>query len=105
MFGKKNQLSPLESRKQMLIAESEINRTQMIQEWRAAVNDVHALAAQARTITSYASAGAVLVATLASLRRSPASSAGVKSSWLQTVVKAAKVAGSLWLAFRARPKS
>ena len=35
MFGKKPRLNPLESRKQLLIAESELNRAQLVQEWQA----------------------------------------------------------------------
>ena len=34
MFGKKPRLNPLESRKQLLIAESELNRAQLVQEWQ-----------------------------------------------------------------------
>ena len=105
MSGKKTNLSALESRKRLLIAESEINREQLVLEWQATVNGVHSLAAQARYFTSFASAGALLMATVAAFRRNKANPASGKPTWFQTVVKGAKVAASIWLAFRARPKS
>jgi hypothetical protein len=104
MFGKKSLVSPLESRKRLLIAESEINRNQMVEEWQTIASGVHSLAAQAKSISSYASAGALLVATVAAFRRSKAKTAGEKPSWFQAVLKGAKLAGSVWLAFRARPR-
>jgi len=87
-----------------LIAESEINRAQMVQEWQTIADGVHSLAAQAKSISSFASAGALLVATVAAFRHRKAKPASAKPSWLQTVLKGAKLAGSIWLAFRARPK-
>ena len=62
-------MNPLESRKQLLIAESELNRAQLVQEWQTMADEVHSLANQARTISSLASAAASLVAGLASFRR------------------------------------
>jgi hypothetical protein len=44
MFGNNPRMNPLESRKRLLIAESELNRTQLVQEWVA-------LAAGVRTLT------------------------------------------------------
>ena len=104
MFGKKSLVSPLESRKRLLIAESEINRNQMVEEWQTIASGVHSLAAQAKCISSYASAGALLVATVAAFRHSKAKPAGEKPSWFQAALKGAKLAGSVWLAFRARPR-
>jgi hypothetical protein len=34
-------MNPLESRKQLLIAESELNRAQLVQEWQAVADGVH----------------------------------------------------------------
>ena len=49
-------MNPLESRKQLLIAESELNRAQLVQEWQMMAGEVHSLTSQARTISSIASA-------------------------------------------------
>jgi hypothetical protein len=96
-------MNMLKSRKQLLIAESELNRAQLIQELETIKDKVHSLANQARTISSLASAAATLIAGLASLRRKkePAPAAE-KPSWLQTIVKGAGLASTIWSAFRSQ---
>ena len=94
-------MNQLASRKKLLIAESELNRTQMVQELQTMADKVHSLASQARTVSSIASAAVSLVAGLASFRRKKEPAPVVeKSSWLQTVLKGARLAISLWQAFR-----
>jgi hypothetical protein len=100
MFGKNPRLNPLESRKQLLIAESELNRAQLIQEWQAMADGVRSVAARARTISSVASTAASLVVSLASFRRKKAAPAAEKPSWLQTILKGAGLISTFWLAFR-----
>jgi negative regulator of sigma E activity len=97
-------MSPIESRKQLLIAESELNRAQLVQEFQTMTDEVHSLARQARTITSFAAATATLVAGLASFRQKKSAAAPEKPSWWRTILKGAGLAGSLWSEFRARPK-
>jgi len=106
MPGKNPRLNPLESRKQLLIAESELNRTQMVGDMAALTAGVRTLTHRAKSFGSIASSAAVLVATVAAFRHSKAKpvDADTKPSWLQTVLKGAKLAGSIWLAFRARPR-
>ena len=92
---------PLESRKKLLIAESELNRAQLVQELETIKDKVHSLANQARTISSLASAAATLIAGLASFRRKKESApAGTKPSWLQTIVKGAGLVSTVWQTFR-----
>ena len=105
MFGKNPRMNPLESRKQLLIAESELNRAQLVQEWQAMADGVRSVADQARTISSVASAAASLVASLASFRRKKSAPADEKPSWWQILMKGAQLAGLLWSEFRPRPKS
>jgi hypothetical protein len=100
MSGKNFRMNPLQSRKRLLIAESELNRAQLVQEWRTMADTVHSLANQARTISSLASVAASLIAGLASFRRKKSALAAEKSSWLQTILKGAQLAGSLWSEFR-----
>jgi hypothetical protein len=87
-------------RKKLLIAESELNRAQLAHELQAMADEVHSLANQARTISSLASAAALLVAGFASFRRNKSVPAAEKPSWLQTILKGAQLAGSLWSEFR-----
>jgi len=98
-------MNPLESRKQLLIAESELNRAQLVQEWQTIADGVRSVADRARTISSLASAAVSLIAGLASFRRTRSAPAGEKPSWWQTLLKGAQLAGLLWSEFRPRPKS
>jgi hypothetical protein len=97
-------MKPLESRKQLLIVESELNRAQLVQEWQIVKGEVHMLTEQARTVRSVASAVATLVAGLASCRRKTAAPEAKKPSWLQTILKGAGVVSAFWSEFRDRPK-
>jgi negative regulator of sigma E activity len=85
-----------------LIAESELNRAQLVQEWRVMRDEVHSLASQARSIGSIASAAATLVAGLSSLRRKKSEPAAEKPSWWQTLLKGAGLVGSFWSEFRSQ---
>jgi len=96
-------MNPLASRKQLLIAESELNRAQLVQELETIKDKVHSLATQAKTIGIIASAAASLVAGLSSFRDKRSEPGSKKPSWLQTVLNGAGLAGSLWAKFHSPP--
>ena len=96
-------MNPLESRKQLLIAESELNREQLAQEWQAVSDEAHALSDQARTVRSMASATASLVAGLVSLRRKKSAAATEKPGWVHAALKSAGLVSEFWQRFRHRP--
>lgn len=100
MFGKNPHLNPLESRKQLLLAESELNRAQLVVDMAALSADVGALTERAKSLGSLASSAAMLVAGLAAFRRSKPAEADAKPSWFKRILKGAGVVSSLWLAFR-----
>ena len=102
MSGHNRHMSPLESRKRLLVAESELNRAQLLEEWQTVAAGMHTLGARVKSVGSLASAAALFVSGVSAFRRSRGPSNGEKTSWLQTAMKGAKVAGSIWLAFRAR---
>ena len=102
MFGKKPQMNPLESRKQLLIAESELNRGLLVQEWQAMADGIHSVADRARTISSIASTAASLIAGLASFRCKKSVSVEEKPSWLQTILKSAGLISTFWQACRSQ---
>ena len=93
-------MNPLVSRKQLLIAESELNRAQLVHDWQTMADQVHSLANQARTITFLASTAASLIAGFASFRQKKSASAAEKPSWVQTIVKGAGLVSTIWSAFR-----
>jgi hypothetical protein len=101
MFGKEPQLNPLESRKQLLIAESEINRAQLLEEWQTIAGELHGLASRVKSVGSLASVAALVVSGISALRQKESDA---KHSWLQTSLKVAQSVGSLWLALRARQR-
>lgn len=98
-------MNSLELQKRLLLAESELNRAQLCQEWQALAEEVHALAEQAKTIRSMAAAAGSLVAGLAACRHKAATPPGEKLPWWQTLLKGAGVVSSFWNEFRSRPKS
>jgi hypothetical protein len=98
-------MKALESRKQLLIAESELNRAHLIHELQTMAGDVHALANQAKTISSIASGVAGLIAGLSSLRHKKSSSGAEKPSWWQTILKGAEAVRSFWSQFRSQDRA
>jgi negative regulator of sigma E activity len=102
MPGKMPRVNPLQLRKELLVAESELNRAQLIEEWQAMTVGVRTFGARVKTVGSVASVAALFVAGVSAFRRGRASSNGANASWLQTALKGAKIATSIWLAFRAR---
>lgn len=97
-------MNALQSRKQLLIAESELNRAQLVEDLAALTTDVRRLTDRARSFGAIASSAAVLVTGLVALQRVRNGSAGAKSGWRQTITKGAGLVSTLWLAFRARPR-
>jgi hypothetical protein len=104
MFGKNPRMNPLETRKQLLIAESEVNRLQLVKEWQMMAGELGSVAHRARTTCSVTFAAATLISGLLSLRRRKSGPAGEKRSWWRTLLKAAQWAGTLWLGIRPQPK-
>jgi hypothetical protein len=95
-------MNPLESRKQLLIAESELNRAQLVGDLAALADGVRTLTDRAKSFGSIVSSTMVLVAGLAALRRGKTVDLDTKPSWLQTILKGAGLISTLWLAFRSR---
>ena len=94
------QLNPLESRKRLLLAESELNRAQLVGDVAAIAAGLHALGARARSLEAVASAAAVLFTALAAGRRGEPATPAPERSWLTTLIRGAGLLSSLWLAFR-----
>lgn len=104
MFGKGSRMNRLAARKQMLIAESELNRAHLVQDWQVMSSEVHALADEARLLRSVVSAGAALMTGFVAFRRKKAAVGAEKTSWLQTLLKKAGQISNLWAVFCAPPR-
>jgi hypothetical protein len=97
-------MNPLELRKQLLLAESELNRAHLFGDVAALTADIRTLTDRAKSFASIASSAAALVAGLAAFQRNKPADAGAKHSWLQTLLKGAGLVSTLWLAFCAQTR-
>jgi len=93
-------MNPLQSRKKLLVAESELNRAQFVQEWETMAEGIRSVAGHAKSFNEIASSTAVLVAALASFWRPKPAQTGSKTSWLRTVIKRASLVFTFWRAFK-----
>jgi hypothetical protein len=100
MFEKNSRLNPLELRKELLLAKSELNRVQMLADMAGLSADIRALSDRARSFDSIASSAAVLMSGLGAFRRGKPADGDAKPSWLRTVLKSAGLVSNLWLALR-----
>ena len=95
-------MKSLESRKQLLLAESELNRAQLAGDVAALTAEVRMLTDRAKSFSSIASSAAALVAGLAAFRRNKPAGADAKPSWRRTILKGAGLISTFWLAFRSQ---
>jgi hypothetical protein len=102
MFAKIPPMNPLELRRQLLTAESELCRAQLIEDMTTVAEGFRTLTDRAKSFGSIASSVAVLVVGLAALRRSKSEPTAAKHSWRQTILKSAGLFSTLWLAFRSQ---
>ena len=100
MRGKLPRVNPLELRKELLIAESEINRAHAISELTVIKSEVVVLMGRAQTLIKGVSTAAVLVAGLSVFLRRKAVEPQVKRSLWQTLFKGAGLILSVWPVFR-----
>jgi hypothetical protein len=105
MRGKPACLKPLELRKQLLVAESELNRAQLAEDLAALKAEIHTLTHRAGSFGVIASSAATLMSGLAAFKRRKPGGPDAKASWPQSILKGAGVVSNLWLAFRSRSRN
>lgn len=93
-------MNPLELRKELLIAESELNRIQLAGEMTALTAGLRTLTNRAKTFGSIAALATMLTAALKAFQRGNDEGTAAKPSWLQTALKGAGLIFTLWPAFR-----
>ena len=94
-------MTALESRKRLLLAESELNRAQLAEDLTALRDDVRALGDRVQAYGSVASSAAMLMSALAAYQRGKQEGAP-KHSWLKLLIKAAGLVSTIWLAVKAK---
>ena len=102
MFGRRSDVNPLAARKQLLIAESELNRAQLIEDWQTMAEGVRGITKRARSIGTLASSAVSLLTGMVSYAKSRPEPAAAKSSWFEKLVGGARLASTIWLALRPR---
>jgi hypothetical protein len=95
-------MNALASRKRLLIAESELNRAQLMEDCQRMAADASALTRRATSLNAFATAVLSLVTVCVS-NISPAAPPE-KTAWWQTVIKSVQPIAALWAVFRNRPK-
>ena len=100
MLGKKSQLTALALRKQLLLAESELNRKQLIREVEEWKDEFHRSKERLENLGSVASMTAKVAATVATASRVFSGSNGGKRSWIASLFNSATTGTSLWFLFR-----
>ena len=92
MFAKDPRITSLVTRKQLLIADSELNRAQLAEEWQTMAQGVGGLVHRAKTVGTWVSAAGLLVAGLTTLCQKRARRAETRPSVLQSVLEGAQLA-------------
>lgn len=92
-------MNALASRKKLLIAESELNRVQLINDWQTMAGDVQALSSRAKTVSSLVSSAVSLITGLVAFGRNPSTPVAEKPSWWQTLFKGAEWVSTIGRAF------
>ncbi len=93
-------MSPLETRKRLLLVESELNRLQMTNDLAALQPGLADISRRLRSLTRITSATAILVTGLAVFTRTKTAPAQAKPSWLKRLIRGAGLLSTLWVAFQ-----
>jgi len=93
-------VSPLTLRKKLLIAESELNRSQLMETFEGATEWHRTFSSRVSMFGSLASATALLASGFTAFRRKLKPQGRGKVSWVQPVIRGASLIASLCEAFR-----
>jgi hypothetical protein len=102
MPGRGPSLSPLAARKQLLLAESEINRALLLREFQTLGGGVRSLSDQAKSLATILSTILLLASELLRFSNRKVEAPGSRPSWFRRIARGANLAITLWLALRAK---
>ena len=101
MPGTQSHLTSLVLRKQLLLAESEVNREQLLNEWHSLTNETRELAHRAQFVcASVASVASLGIAGVKTMRELQAARSNGKASWISTLINGMRLGTALWKSFR-----
>jgi hypothetical protein len=93
-------MNPLQLRKELLIAESELNRAKLAGEITSIIARARTFTDRAKSLASMASSAAALMAGIVSYRNGRRDTRDGVPAWTQTLFKGANVVSNLWKMFR-----
>jgi len=103
MFGKKSYLKTLETRKQEILAQSDVTRIELLRDWESLKTELQRVKKQVLTAGSIASSAVVVAAAASVLRRKhepPKTETHAKVPWVAAALNGAKVGASLFMKLR-----
>jgi len=104
MPGTNSRLTTLELRKQLLLAESEVNRMQLLLEWQTLASETRELADRCRSacsaVSSLASLGMAGFKMVRDWRSERATKTGGRKSWLSTLINGVTLGARMWKSMR-----
>jgi hypothetical protein len=95
MSGKASHVNSLEVRKQLLVAECELSRALLSEDWSTMVHGAGGMARRAGKVGAWASAAVVLAVGVTTLRRGPRAVGA-------TMLRGLRLGSAVWLGFRGR---
>jgi hypothetical protein len=98
-------MNHLALQKQLLVAESELNRMELKKELGELAADLHACTTATNSISTLVTSAKVLMTGLGSVLRAKRAAAGEKTSWWRSLRSEFALASILWKAFRPMAKS
>ena len=102
MLRQNGSVSPLETRRRLLIAESELNRTRMTADLVALGHQARTLASETMTLHSIVSSASVLAVGLAGLANQSSAPTRQRTPWWRILLNNTSLLSALWLTFRAK---
>jgi hypothetical protein len=104
MFGKTTRLTLLQTRKRLLLAESELNRAELLKELAGLKSEMDRIKKRVHIVRSVAPSIAALAAVVSIFRRNfskPANSENrPRKPWTSALLKGARAGASLWFAIK-----
>ncbi len=98
-------MNRLALQKQLLVAESEINRMEFKKELGALAADLHACTTATNSLSTLVTSAKVLMTGLSSILKSHRAEAGEKTGWWKALRGELALAKVLWTAFRPMAKT
>jgi hypothetical protein len=100
----KPSLNTLEARKQLLVAEAEVLRARMGKDMKIIQQGFTVVGTQAKSIASFASIAAIVVAGFSAFRGARKIQSKGKSSLISKLFTGVRAASTVWLALRSRQR-